>query len=703
MFFQRPRPVCSCPRISRALARLATLLVAALTAMPSAPLRADCSLTSTGTIPLDDLGPGTYKGFIGGLHPAGSNTRPAAHNNAGLDIANNQIKPLNASGNPDSANGKIVMIAVGMSNTTQEFASKGTQNFKLRADADPAKNSQLIIVDGAQGGQDAITWLDPNAATWSTVIQRLTAAGVTPQQVQVAWLKEALAGPNSYGAFPAHAQSLQADLEVILRNLKTKFPNIKLTYLSTRTRAYTNIATDLNPEPFAYETGFAVKWTVQDQINGTGNLNFDPAKGTVVAPLALWGPYIWADGLNARSDGFTWLCSDLESDFTHPSAGGGVPKVADQLLAFFKTDPTATPWFLKKSVTGQPPAVSASANVSSGTAPLHVSFTANASDPDGTIASYQWTFDDGTFSNAQNPTKTFPAPGHYSVHLTVTDNSGNTVLRTLPISVGSLSLLNVSTRLRVLTGDNIAIGGFIITGSDPKKVIIRGLGPSLSAVGATLADPTLELHQGSTTLATNDNWKTRSDGSSQQAEVEATTIPPSNDFESAIVATLSPGAYTAVLAGKNNGAGMGLIEVYDLTPAAASIVANISTRGFVDTGDNVMIGGLIVGGGSVGGSARVIVRAIGPSLGSMGIQGALQDPTLELHDGNGATVRSNDNWKTREDGSSQQAEIEATTIPPTNDLESALVQTLVPGNYTAIVRGKNLTTGIAVVEVYNLP
>ena len=158
MPFQRPLSVCSCPRLSGASTRLATLFVAAIIAMPNAGLRADCSLTSTGTIPLDDLGPGTYKGFIGGLYPAGSNTRPTAHNGAGLDIANNQIKPLNASGNPD-------------------FASKGTQNFKLRADADPAKNSQLIIVDGAQGGQDAITWLDPNAVTWSTVIQRLTAAG----------------------------------------------------------------------------------------------------------------------------------------------------------------------------------------------------------------------------------------------------------------------------------------------------------------------------------------------------------------------------------------------------------------------------------------------------------------------------------------------------------------------------------------------
>jgi uncharacterized repeat protein (TIGR03803 family) len=260
----------------------------------------------------------------------------------------------------------------------------------------------------------------------------------------------------------------------------------------------------------------------------------------------------------------------------------------------------------------------------------------------------------------------------------------------------SRSLLNISTRTQVLTGDKVLIGGFIITGSNPKNVIIRGIGPSLSGVGAALQDPVLELHQGSATIAINDDWK------EHQAEVEATTIPPTNDLESAIVATLNPGAYTAILAGKNNGTGVGVVEVYDLNQAANSKLANISTRGFVDTGNNVMIGGLIVSGGVGGGSARVIVRAIGPSLSASGLQGALQDPNLELHDASGTTMASNDNWRTRPDGSSQQGEIEATAIPPTNDLESALVRTLTPGNYTVIVRGTNDTAGVAVVEAYTL-
>ena len=236
------------------------------------------------------------------------------------------------------------------------------------------------------------------------------------------------------------------------------------------------------------------------------------------------------------------------------------------------------------------------------------------------------------------------------------------------------------------------IGGFIITGTDPKKVIIRGIGPSLAQFfSGALADPTLDLYQGTTLLTSNNNWKT-----DQQAEIEATGIPPSNDLESAIVRTLAPGSYTAILRGNNNTTGIGVVEVYDLSQTANSELANISSRGFVDAGDNVMIGGLIVGGGTGGGTVRVIVRAIGPSLSNSGLLGALQDPTLELHDGNGTTIRSNDNWKTREvrdgaaraggggGGGGRRRFEQATTIPPTNDLESALVRTSSAGNYTAV-------------------
>jgi hypothetical protein len=244
--------------------------------------------------------------------------------------------------------------------------------------------------------------------------------------------------------------------------------------------------------------------------------------------------------------------------------------------------------------------------------------------------------------------------------------------------------LNISTRMSVQTGDNVLIGGFIITGSSPKKVIIRAIGPSLPVSGK-LADPTLELHTSDGTVVFNDNWR-----EAQEQEIIESTVAPADDLESAIVATLPPGAHTAIVRGNNDGTGVGLVEVYDLDAGSASKLANISTRGPVQTGDNVMIGGFIVGGTE---PAKILVRAIGPSL---SLAGKLEDPVLELHDFNGTTF-NNDNWR-----ETQEAEIIASTIPPTSDNESAILATLTPGPYTAIVRGKNGTTGIAVVEAYNL-
>ena len=242
------------------------------------------------------------------------------------------------------------------------------------------------------------------------------------------------------------------------------------------------------------------------------------------------------------------------------------------------------------------------------------------------------------------------------------------------------------------SGDNVLIDGFIITGTAPKKVLIRGLGPSLGAAGVTgaLANPVLELHKPGGAVVTNDNWM-----DTQKAAIIATGIPPTNNLESAIVATLIPGAYTAIVSGKNGGTGIGLVEVYDLDQAAASELANISTRGLVQTGDNIMIGGFIVGG--AGGSSTILVRGIGPSLGNAGVANPLQDPTLELHDGNGAVVGFDDNWE-----DAQEAAIKASKVPPTNARESAIEAVLAPGNYTAVLRGKNNGTGVGLVEAYNL-
>ena len=252
------------------------------------------------------------------------------------------------------------------------------------------------------------------------------------------------------------------------------------------------------------------------------------------------------------------------------------------------------------------------------------------------------------------------------------------------VAVPLVRLANISTRLRIGSGDNAMIGGFIITGIQPKTVIVRGIGPSLPVPGA-LADPVIEVHgSAGELLATNDNWR---DGT--YAAQVANTLPPANDLESALWGIIDPGAYTVVVRGKNDATGIGLFEVYDLDQTVDSKLANISTRGFVETGDGVMVGGAIIVGSA---PTRVLLRAIGPSLTNFGVPNALPDPTLELHDGNGALMASNDNWR-----SDQEAEIIATGIPPSNDLESAIVRNLAPGNYTAIVRGVNNTTGVALV------
>ncbi|MDQ3198696.1 MAG: hypothetical protein M3Q46_05835, partial [Verrucomicrobiota bacterium] len=249
------------------------------------------------------------------------------------------------------------------------------------------------------------------------------------------------------------------------------------------------------------------------------------------------------------------------------------------------------------------------------------------------------------------------------------------------------------TRLRVQNGENVLIGGFIITGSDPKKVILRGIGPSLAAAGVAgfLQNPHLELHDQTGIVASNEDWK-----DTQESDILATGISPTDDREAAIVTTLSPGAYTVILRQDDGGVGVGLVEAYDLDQTANSTVSNISTRGFVDTGDDVMIGGFIAGG-SLGGTGKILVRALGPSLTASGVAGALQDPTLELHDANGDLLDINDNWK-----DTQAADVVATGIPPSDDRESAIVATLTEGAYTAIVRGVNGTVGVALVEVYQV-
>jgi len=306
---------------------------------------------TTGMIPLPELVDGKYKDQSGGLYGDGMNTPPASHQAAASkELA--RVTPLASDGNP-SKDGKIVLISLGMSNTTQEFSQ-----FKKIADADREKSPSVLIVDCAQGGQAAAQWAYPEKykrtdrstgrerpSPWAVMDERIKNASVLPSQVQLVWIKQAEMGPANLGQFPRHAQVLRDNIAVILRKLKDKFPNLRVAYLSSR--IYAGYAgTPLNPEPYAYESAFSVRWLIEDQINGKPELNYDPQKGQVKSPLLLWGPYLWGDGVKPRkSDGLVWKREDLAGDGTHPSDSGRI-KVAEMLLRFFKTDTNAKSWFL---------------------------------------------------------------------------------------------------------------------------------------------------------------------------------------------------------------------------------------------------------------------------------------------------------------------------------------------------------------------
>ena len=351
------------------------------------------------------------------------------------------------------------------------------------------------------------------------------------------------------------------------------------------------------------------------------------------------------------------------------------------------------------------PVARLTANRSGGTVPVTVTLDGSTSSDDDaidSIATYTFNFNDGSDDVVQNSpvlVHTFTQGGLYDVKLVVTDSRGkvssNTAHALVEVEqVGSPSaaqLLNISSRLRVEVGDNTLIGGFIVTGTDPKKVVVRALGPSTQVPGF-VTDPVLELRDSTGALVTsNDDW-----GSSPEAsQIQAAGLAPGNAKESAILRSLNPGAYTAVVRGKNNTVGTAVVEAYDLDATNNSKLANLSTRGFVQTGDNILIAGFITGNRNA--NINVLVRAIGPSLAGL-VPTVLSDPALELYNGNGTRIGMNDNWQ-----DTQKTEIQQSGLPPANPNESAILSSLSPGAYTALVRGVNNATGNAVVEVYNLP
>jgi hypothetical protein len=292
---------------------------------------------STGLKPLSEMtAQDRYKGEDGGLYGGGGNEPPKTHQRA-AQAALKKITPLDARGKPSKA-GKIAFISLGMSNTYGEF-----RMFKEIADRDPQRSSAVLLVNCAIGGAGVSSWARPGSGTWQTVAQRLDEANVSPEQVQVAWIKHAEPGPSP-DAFPLqYAKKVKEDIAASLAITRSTFPNLRVAYLSSRIYGGYNIVgiRRVNPEPFAYETAFSVRWVIQDQINRE-------KKGKVEGPILLWGPYLWADGIKPRkSDKLVWERKDLGQDGVHPSRAGG-QKVAELLLKFFKNDAGARTWFVKK-------------------------------------------------------------------------------------------------------------------------------------------------------------------------------------------------------------------------------------------------------------------------------------------------------------------------------------------------------------------
>jgi hypothetical protein len=285
---------------------------------------------SAGLVPLTEMSAADrYKGEDGGLYGQGRNTPPEAHRKT-AEAALSRVRPLDAEGKP-SPNGRVVFVSISMSNATQEFSY-----FKRLADADPAKSSDVTIVDCAQGGQAMAEWVDPQARPWIEAERRLAAAGVTGRQVQTAWIKLANKGPR--GDLAEHGKKLQQDTLAVIRNARERFPNLQIVYLGSRIYAGYAIGA-LNPEPYAYESAFVARWLIQDQMRGSEALR--PPR----MPVLLWGPYLWADGVRPRKlDGLVWRREDLAEDGTHPSMSGR-EKVARLLLQTVKTDPLARTWF----------------------------------------------------------------------------------------------------------------------------------------------------------------------------------------------------------------------------------------------------------------------------------------------------------------------------------------------------------------------
>jgi Bacterial Ig-like domain (group 1) len=488
----------------------------------------DVPNTTTPMTALTDLGTGTYQGSEGGLYPNGSNLRPSSHDADGVAFARG-IVPLDGNGNY-SPTGKYVMMAVGESTGQNEF-----NRFLPIADADPAKNPNLVIVNGAQGGGTPYQFETTTSPYWATVINNyLPQSGVTANQVVVIWMEDT-DGINS-GVFPSDMTELQTEYETMMQTMHTLFPNLKMVYFSSRVYGgYSNgVGNPDNPEPYAYEVGFAVKWAIQDQLNGAANLNYNPALGPVVAPWMSWGPYYWSNGMLGRKDGLVWDCADFSADGTHPSSTNGQLKVATALMNFLKTDDTTTPWYLSQASSLTPTGGNNQTGAAGTTLPT--ALTVLASNEGTAVAGVSVQFTDGsTGTFTPNPAITNSSgiattsyklpttPGTYTVTgsssgyapATFTETATGTSAKTLTVNGGNNQTGVVSTTLPtpltvLATSGGVVVSGLSVTFRDNKAGGVFSPNPAITnSSGIASTSYTLPSTPGTITInAGNVNYST---------------------------------------------------------------------------------------------------------------------------------------------------------------------------------------------------
>jgi hypothetical protein len=523
---------------------------------------------STPIVALNDLGTGTYQGSEGGLYPSGSNVRPASHDSDGVAFAD-AIQPLDSNGNP-SPTGKYVFMAIGESTAQNEF-----NRFLPLATGDPTKNPNLVIVNGAQGGATPNNFTSTTSPYWEMVLNNyLPQNGVTANQVVAIWMEDT--DGIATGTFPTDIATLQSEYETMMQTMHTLFPNLKLVYFSSRVYGgYSNgVGTPDNPEPYAYEVGFAVKWAIQDQINGNSNLNYNPANGTVLAPWMSWGVYYWANGMLGRSDGLVWDCEDFSSDGTHPSSTFGQLKVATELLSFLKTDDTTKPWYLAPAL-----GLTATAgNNQSGfvNTTLPTALTVLASNLNSGVGNSGVTvnFSDGGAGGTFNP----PSPVTGSNGTASTTYTLPTLPQTVTISATSTGYTSATfsetatkaaTGLALSpTGGNNQSGGTGTTLPTALTVLATNNGSPVQGVSITFSDGGAGGTFGTRTVVTGTNGMASSTYT-LPATAQTVTISATSSGYSKATFTETAGVWVLSATGGNNQSGM----VGVVLPTALSILA----------------------------------------------------------------------------------------------------------------------------------